>query len=676
MRVLLRCLAQGVAQIGLKRLPDMEPAGAYAAAVAAAAWESYQAVQGDAARRQDLAELAASGFDQVVPEAVLAARFAVTSRVGFEQLAALELFLATVPEAVRRAFRRPDDPSGASVPPGYTPASAADLIRLFPPRPPRLHPGGELPGRPGWVLDRLLGIGPAAEVWLVRQASDGVVIGAAKVYSGPAVREVRRAAGRVGRVAAFGRPANCVAVFDSALKGATPWVLSEYVPGGDSTEWAFGMATATPTERIREARSALSQVCTAVAHFHSQTPPLVHAGLKPSNVLIDRVDKCMRVCDFAAGPLFTRADRDRPRPPSVSPQLHAGATPTPRDDVYAIGVLAYQWLTGQPGVAPDPDPRPELLAAEVSEPLAEWVAGCLAEAPDRRPADAADLLVRLRRTRFADTPTAAVPLSPAASAVIKTSWVQTPAPRLVPTGFDGWLATATSGDAGAMMRVAEALLAGQGVAPDPAAAFHWYKRAADLGIGRAMVWVGKAYADGVGVAHNPAEAVRWFRRAADHGQSQGMVELGRAFATGRGVAEHPPTAVAWYKRAAAAGEPAAMTHLGRALATGYGVTMDSDEAARWYLKAAELGDLEGMTHLALAHLSGHGVAADPVEAVRWFRRAADLGHPPAMTKLGQAYAQGRGVGMNLQLAIGWYRRAARQGEPNAKVLLKRLRVTE
>jgi TPR repeat protein len=32
--------------------------------------------------------------------------------------------------------------------------------------------------------------------------------------------------------------------------------------------------------------------------------------------------------------------------------------------------------------------------------------------------------------------------------------------------------------------------------------------------------------------------------------------------------------------------------------------------------------------------------------------------------------------MNLQLAIGWYRRAARQGEPNAKVLLKRLRVTE
>lgn len=157
------------------------------------------------------------------------------------------------------------------------------------------------------------------------------------------------------------------------------------------------------------------QIALALRGLHQLTPPLLHRDLKPSNVLLG-VDNVIRLVDFGLSAKMVQLGHIAGTVgvlDHMSPETAIGRS-SPASDVYSLGVLIYQGLTGAlpfrelvpPPNLPDavhgewlyeakrhyfPAP-PSALNSSVSARLDELVLTCLALDPSNRYADAAELL--------------------------------------------------------------------------------------------------------------------------------------------------------------------------------------------------------------------------------------------------------------------------------------------
>jgi serine/threonine protein kinase len=127
----------------------------------------------------------------------------------------------------------------------------------------------------------------------------------------------------------------------------SPYIVMEYVEGTPIQGYCSRMSLATD-DRI----GLFRQVCKAVAYLHQNL--IVHRDLKPGNVLVT-ADGLVKLVDFGiAKPLPTA---DRPSSPAstiaglmtpdyASPEQIRGGTTSTLTDVYSLGVLLYELLTG------------------------------------------------------------------------------------------------------------------------------------------------------------------------------------------------------------------------------------------------------------------------------------------------------------------------------------------
>jgi tetratricopeptide (TPR) repeat protein len=238
-----------------------------------------------------------------------------------------------------------------------------------------------------FTLLRRLGRGGMGEVWLVhdRELDEDV---AAKVVPRRAGEELiallRRECQNARRLA---HP-NIVRVFDFHRGDEHCFITMEPVEGEDLST----LRGAHPAEIVR----VLLPVADALSHAHALG--VVHRDLKAGNVLLDATG-APRVVDFGISAVLAG---DRGLEVSgggsrhgMSPQQLDGRAPTPSDDIYALGALLYELITGRPPLWPDVTderirsavPDPMLSPHGVPARLQALVSSMLAKSPRDRPRD-------------------------------------------------------------------------------------------------------------------------------------------------------------------------------------------------------------------------------------------------------------------------------------------------
>jgi tetratricopeptide (TPR) repeat protein len=319
-------------------------------------------------RSADLAALAQASPEEIRQQAAEIARELAGDQPGTTQQA-LALYLSLVPGQVRKSLRRPGDPNGTTVAAEQVPRQADDLIPLLPAKLPRFKPGDRpLPGV-DWELDELLGVGGFGEVWRARNPLlDGVPPVALKFCLDQNMAQyLRNEAAVLNRVMRQGRHPGIVTLERTYLSAETPCLEYEFIVGGDLAGLIQVWHRSDPKPSALEICRVFHKLAEVVGFAHSQNPSIVHRDLKPANILRqvgpDGASQ-LKVADFGIGALATRqaineqtrgttrglflasALRGSCTPLYASPQQMRGDSPDPRDDVFALGVIWYQMLTG------------------------------------------------------------------------------------------------------------------------------------------------------------------------------------------------------------------------------------------------------------------------------------------------------------------------------------------
>ncbi len=246
------------------------------------------------------------------------------------------------------------------------------------------EPGLEI--LPGLTLLRRLGRGGMGEAWLARDAGRGIDV-VAKLLPGDAPPERLALLRREARLVRKLDHPRIVPVYGFHSGERYCAVTQRHMPGGD----AGARRGADPAEIVRLGRD----VADALAYLHDLG--VVHRDVKASNVLLDDAGRA-HLADFGIASV-AHADEDGivvrggGSRASMSPQQRAGETPQPADDLYALGVLLFELLSGEAppiehGVGEGGTPGlPE--AASIPPRLRGLVASLLAPLPETRPRTAA-----------------------------------------------------------------------------------------------------------------------------------------------------------------------------------------------------------------------------------------------------------------------------------------------
>lgn len=198
------------------------------------------------------------------------------------------------------------------------------------------------------------------------------------------------------------------------LDSGVPFIVMEYLEGSDLQT----LLDRDGTMRASDAVDYLLQACEAIAEAHRNG--IVHRDLKPANLFIARLRggrPCVKVVDFGISKAIGRETGEPLTQPAsvvgslyhMAPEQMRGGPVDARTDVWALGLLLYEMLSGRkpfgnqawPAVAAqvlsDAGPLLPMPIDGVSDELSAVVQKCLSRAPQQRYGTVAELAVALSR---------------------------------------------------------------------------------------------------------------------------------------------------------------------------------------------------------------------------------------------------------------------------------------
>jgi eukaryotic-like serine/threonine-protein kinase len=236
-------------------------------------------------------------------------------------------------------------------------ACDAQVDAWFPPpgsssplgKPGLVEPGGDLPQIPGYDIEELLGRGGMGVVFRARhQRLNRIValkMALAGAYAGPHERERFQ---REAAVVAGLRHPNVVQIHDVGDSDGRPYYTMEFVDGGSLAERLSGMPMPA-----HQAALLVGTLASAVEAAHKGG--IIHRDLKPSNVLLT-ADGTPKIGDFGlarqqeGGATLTLSGARVGTPSYMAPEQARGLSHAlgPGLDIYALGAILYELLTGRP----------------------------------------------------------------------------------------------------------------------------------------------------------------------------------------------------------------------------------------------------------------------------------------------------------------------------------------
>ena len=272
-----------------------------------------------------------------------------------------------------------------------------------------------------YVPQRLLGRGGMGEVWLATREGDttGATFAVKRIASQSLNAEgrarFRREAAILSRLDHPGIARVLETGETAEGRAMLPWIAMEYVDGVPLGRWAADSAPST-----RERLEMLARIADAVQHAHAQG--VVHRDLKPENILVTAAGE-PKVLDFGVARLVEGDERPTERmtrtgwlvgtPQYMSPE-QVQAEPAgvgPPSDVYALGVIGYELLSGRVpyeasrvslhravvAILTVEPPALGTLSRELGGPAERVIAQAIRKDPRERYADAGAFAADLRR---------------------------------------------------------------------------------------------------------------------------------------------------------------------------------------------------------------------------------------------------------------------------------------
>ncbi len=259
-----------------------------------------------------------------------------------------------------------------------------------------------------YLVEREIGRGAMGAVYLGKDPKIGRLVAIktmalSKEFHGDELAEARQRFFREAETAGRLQHPDIVTIFDAGEDQELAYIAMEYLKGEDLQRYTQKLLPVADVVRIA------SRVADALGYAHSQG--VVHRDIKPANVMIDLAVDLVKVTDFGIARI---ADSSRTRtgmvlgtPSFMSPEQMAGRRVDGRSDLYSLGVMLYQLLTGQLPhradsmatlmyeIANTTPPDVRNWRPEVPEAVARIVAQALEKRPESRYADgrqmAADL---------------------------------------------------------------------------------------------------------------------------------------------------------------------------------------------------------------------------------------------------------------------------------------------
>ncbi|MEW6186301.1 MAG: protein kinase, partial [Thermodesulfobacteriota bacterium] len=217
-------------------------------------------------------------------------------------------------------------------------------------------------------------------------------------------QRIRREAQAMGKL---GDHPNIVGIFDMGEENGQPYVVLPLMPGGD----VEGLIEKAPERRlpIEQAISITKSVCKGLEYAHVKG--IIHRDLKPGNVWLT-ADGTARIGDFGLA-LAVELSRLTQEGMMVGtyyympPEQAMGGEVTTRADLYSLGAMLYEMVTGRPPFTGDdtvaiigqhintPPVSPSWHRPDLPPPLAALIMRLLEKDPSKRPASASEVLKAL-----------------------------------------------------------------------------------------------------------------------------------------------------------------------------------------------------------------------------------------------------------------------------------------